>query len=117
MTLYNPGFPKVNTCHFGTTKAQVDSPRSVFRLGPGPGRGGTWATEGSPNMDNQITATVELQFESGKQFLQVSFLAECGCHWVVDMWGNVRSVTVCSHCRLVPDVWEDQLTLLLVADE
>jgi len=68
-------------------------------------------------MNDQIFATVERRFENGEESLQVDFLAECGCHWVVDMWGNVRSVVVCPQCRLVPWIHEDQLILQLVDDE
>ena len=67
-------------------------------------------------MNDQITASVQPQSENGKEFLQVSFMAECGCHWVVDMWGNVRSVKVCHGCMGVRSAWEDQLSLRLVAD-
>jgi len=66
---------------------------------------------------NQITAVVESAFEEGKQYLQVDYHAVCGCHWVVDMWGNVRSVRICQQCRDIAYPWEDQISLQLLAPE
>jgi len=69
-------------------------------------------------MDDQISATVVSGYEDGRRFLQVNFLAICGCRWQVDMWGNVRSVEVCHMCSLnhrYPS--QDQLNLQLVDDE
>jgi len=68
-------------------------------------------------MDNQISAVVTSGYEDGRQFLQVEFHAICGCEWVVDMWGNVRSVRVCHMCSLnhrYPG--QDQLNLQLADD-
>ncbi len=56
---------------------------------------------------NPVTAVVQEMFEYGDKFLQVNYAAECGCRWVVDMWGNVRSVAVCRRCMKTPD--RDQL--------
>jgi len=42
--------------------------------------------------------------------LTTRYLSECGCEWVVDMWGNVRRVVVCE--RDTNDIRElDQLKL------
>ena len=65
----------------------------------------------------QVSATVQSGYEASTgRYLEVSYLALCGCRWVVDMWGNVRSVTVCEKCCRVPLDRERQLSLL-VEDE
>jgi len=44
---------------------------------------------------DQITATVQMVYEGDLKVLTTHYLSECGCAWVVDMWGNVRRVVVC----------------------
>jgi len=49
---------------------------------------------------DQVTAVVEtLYYEQGVQLLTTKYLSECGCEWVVDMWGNVRRVVICERDR------------------
>ena len=65
-------------------------------------------------MDNQVTASVLSGYDVEKgRYIQVEFLARCGCRWVVDMWGNVRSVAVCSQCMDIADPLERQMDLKL----
>ena len=45
---------------------------------------------------NQVTASTGLEYENGKQCYVTNYLANCGCHWQVDMWGNVRRIKICS---------------------
>lgn len=53
---------------------------------------------------DQVTAVVEMVYEDELRVLTTRYLSECGCEWVVDMWGNVRRVEICSrdmnNCRL-----------------
>jgi len=65
-------------------------------------------------MEDQVSAVVRPGYENGKRFLEISFLAICGCRWVVDMWGNVRSVAVCSKCMRVDLDFGHQLNLELI---
>ena len=59
---------------------------------------------------NQITAVVETVHYDDQRLLTTRYLSECGCEWVVDMWGNVRRVHVCP--RDTDDIRDfDQLTL------
>ena len=44
---------------------------------------------------DQVTAVVETIHEGSLQLLTTRYLSECGCEWVVDMWGNVHRVMVC----------------------
>jgi len=44
---------------------------------------------------DQVTASIETLHEQGLKFLTTRYLSECGCEWVVDMWGNVRRVKIC----------------------
>jgi len=44
---------------------------------------------------DQVTAVVEMVHEGNLKVLTTRYLSECGCAWVVDMWGNVRRVVVC----------------------
>ena len=44
---------------------------------------------------DQVTAVVETLHEGPLCVLTTRYLSECGCEWVVDMWGNVRRVKVC----------------------
>ena len=45
---------------------------------------------------DQVTAVVETFYDSDHQrLLTTRYLSECGCEWVVDMWGNVRRVMIC----------------------
>lgn len=44
---------------------------------------------------DQVTAVVEMVYEKGLRLLTTKYLSECGCEWVVDMWGNVRRVRIC----------------------
>ena len=62
---------------------------------------------------DQVTASVEMIHEGQFRVLTTRYLSECGCEWVVDMWGNVRRVKVCP--RDTNDIrWEDQLNLGLL---
>ena len=46
---------------------------------------------------NQVTASIELLYEDHLHVFTTRYLnTECGCEWVVDMWGNVRRVMVCA---------------------
>ena len=44
---------------------------------------------------DQVTASVEMIHEGQVCVLTTRYLSECGCEWVVDMWGNVRRVKIC----------------------
>jgi len=66
-------------------------------------------------MDNQVTASVVTVFEYGERVMVTDYTAVCGCRWVVDMWGNVRSVEVCLGCVSL-DLEFDQLNLQLADD-
>lgn len=44
---------------------------------------------------NRVTAVVETIHEGTLRVLTTRYLSECGCEWVVDMWGNVRRVMIC----------------------
>ncbi len=48
---------------------------------------------------DQVTASVENQYDGVRRVLITRYTAECGCRWVVDMWGNVRTVEICDHCN------------------
>jgi len=68
-------------------------------------------------MDDQVSAVVTSGYDEGRRFLQVEFLALCGCRWIVDMWGNVRSVEACHMCVLNHKYpHDDQINLELAAD-
>ena len=57
---------------------------------------------------DQVTASVETIHEGPLCVLTTRYLSECGCEWVVDMWGNVRRVKICP--RDTNDIrWENQL--------
>ena len=57
---------------------------------------------------DQVTASVETIHEGTLCVLTTRYLSECGCEWVVDMWGNVRRVKICP--RDTNDIrWENQL--------
>ena len=59
---------------------------------------------------DQVTASVEMIHEGQFRVLTTRYLSECGCEWVVDMWGNVRRVKICP--RDTNDIrWENQLEL------
>jgi len=58
---------------------------------------------------DQVTAVVHTISEDGHHLLTTEYLAECGCEWVVDMWGNVRRVRVCP--RDMQLVVEEQLEI------
>ena len=59
---------------------------------------------------DQVTASVETIHERNLCVLTTHYFSDCGCEWVVDMWGNVRRVKICP--RDTNDIrWEDQLTL------
>jgi len=62
---------------------------------------------------DQVTASIETIHEGPLCVLTTRYLSECGCEWVVDMWGNVRRVKICP--RDTDDVrrW-DQLDLGLL---
>lgn len=64
---------------------------------------------------DQVTASVETIHEGNLRVLTTRYLSECGCEWVVDMWGNVRRVVVCE--RDTNDIrWIDQLQLFPTGD-
>ena len=64
---------------------------------------------------DQVTASVETIHEGQLCVLTTRYLSECGCEWVVDMWGNVRRVKICP--RDTNDIrWENQLWLWPVAE-
>jgi len=44
---------------------------------------------------DQVTASVESVYEGNTRLLTTRYLSECGCEWIVDMWGNVRRVMIC----------------------
>ena len=48
---------------------------------------------------DQVTASVEMIYEGPLCLLTTRYLSECGCEWVVDMWGNVRRVRICPRDR------------------
>jgi len=62
---------------------------------------------------NQITASVETVHYGHERMVTTRYLSECGCEWVVDMWGNVRTVEICHRCN---SRWvvEPQLNLKLI---
>ena len=61
---------------------------------------------------DQVTASIETIHEGTLRVLTTRYLSECGCEWVVDMWGNVRRVMICP--RDTDDIRElDQLNLEL----
>ncbi len=62
---------------------------------------------------NQITTSVYQVFDRGVGTYVTEYSAECGCRWIVDMFGRVWRVTVCTDCGKKPDVFEDPLSLLL----
>jgi len=62
---------------------------------------------------NQTTASIQLEYEDGYQYYITDYLSECGCHWRVDMWGNVRSVKICHACTMARYPWEDQVSLFM----
>jgi len=63
---------------------------------------------------DQVTAVVETIHEGNLRVLTTRYLSECGCEWVVDMWGNVRRVVICRRDR--DDIRElNQLQLELTA--
>jgi len=62
---------------------------------------------------DQVTASIETLHEGPLCVLTTRYLSECGCEWVVDMWGNVRRVQICP--RDTDDVRQwDQLDLGLL---
>ena len=44
---------------------------------------------------DQVTASIQMTVEGNYRLLTTEYLSECGCEWVVDMWGNVRRVKIC----------------------
>ncbi len=58
---------------------------------------------------NQITTSVYQTFENGIGTFVTEYSSDCGCRWVVDMYGRVRKVTVCKDCVRKPDVLVGQL--------
>ncbi len=65
---------------------------------------------------NQITTSVYQVFERGVGTYVTEYSADCGCRWVVDMYGNVRRVKVCGRCMMHDDLWDDQLNLAVVPE-
>jgi len=59
-------------------------------------------------MDDQISTSISTVYENGRKVKVTGYVGGCGCAWLVDMWGNVRSVYVCSRCMKV-DRHADQL--------
>ncbi len=59
---------------------------------------------------DQVTASIQMTVEGNFRLLTTEYVSECGCQWVVDMWGNVRRVRICP--RDTDDIrWQDQLSL------
>ena len=59
---------------------------------------------------DRVSAVVTTMHEGQFRVLTTCYLSECGCEWVVDMWGNVRRVKICP--RDTNDIrWENQLEL------
>jgi len=56
---------------------------------------GPLATEGSQDRMDQVTASIQMTVEGNFRLLTTEYISECGCQWVVDMWGNVRRVRIC----------------------
>ena len=48
---------------------------------------------------DQVTASIETIHEGSFRLLTTRYVSECGCEWVVDMWGNVRRVKICARDR------------------
>ena len=63
---------------------------------------------------DQVTASVEMMHEGQFRLLTTRYLSECGCEWVVDMWGNVRRVKICP--RDTDDIRDDQIWMWPVAE-
>lgn len=57
---------------------------------------------------DQVTAVVETVYEGNLRLLTTRYLSECGCEWVVDMWGNVRRVMICVRDTDTNDGLDDQ---------
>ena len=65
---------------------------------------------------DQITASVEtIHYGHEGRVLTTRYLSECGCEWVVDMWGNVRRVQICARDGDYRPI--DQLDLQLAHDD
>jgi len=60
---------------------------------------------------DQVTAVVETIYEGDLRVLTTRYLSECGCEWVVDMWGNVRRVMICEKDVQRGYPSEDQISL------
>jgi len=59
-----------------------------------------------------VAVSTDLEFHDGLKVFISHYLAACGCRWDVDMWGNVRTVSVCLRCGSVGrGIWEDQREL------
>lgn len=65
---------------------------------------------------NQISAHFQVEYEDGERTHSTIYTGSCGCVWRVDMYGNVRSVSVCRDCMVRPLPWEEQMALQLVTD-
>jgi len=63
---------------------------------------------------DQVTAVIETIHEGNFRVLTTRYLSECGCAWVVDMWGNVRRVVIC--LRDTDDIRDEQGWLWPVAE-
>jgi len=62
---------------------------------------------------DQVTASVETHhYDDQKKLLVTCYTSDCGCRWVVDMWGNVRTIQVCYHCT---KEWDDGQFILQLA--
>ena len=57
-----------------------------------------------------ISASCFTEFENGYGYMITEYLADCGCNWKVDMWGNVRAAKVCALCM---SVTPEQFSLLV----
>jgi len=77
--------------------------------------GWTYGDQREPDPMDQVTASIQTVFEGNFRLLTTQYLSECGCAWVVDMWGNVRRVKICA--RDTDDIRLDQLTLELAHNQ
>ncbi len=66
---------------------------------------------------HQVSASCYQQFNRGHPTWVTEYSGDCGCRWIVDMWGNVRRIHVCHGCMEGRDELYDvdQLDLSLLA--
>jgi len=65
---------------------------------------------------NQVTASVETHVGGHEKLMVTCYTGDCGCRWVVDMWGNVRTVEVCRRCMCTNLDRENQLAFELIPE-